>query len=164
MVHCSLLRLGLVSRRPVMNSPVDPCLLPCQHQNGTMEQWKKVALSDESSLFLHVYDCVCMYLGKELVPECPMKGSDGNMGSVVLESLVRQYMCIFLWCFHLNIIADLVHLFNEVVFLFQQDHTIMVQGVHLAFKFLHLSPVGHWWSVLYQLSHPRKPRLTSLGI
>jgi len=61
-VHHSLLRMGLYSCRPVRV----PMLTPghhrkhqqwvCEHQNWTIEQWKKVAWSDESRFLLHHMD------------------------------------------------------------------------------------------------------------
>lgn len=61
-VQCSLLSVGLCSRRLVIVSILTPIHLQKHlqrarsHQNWTIEQWRKVAWSDEYQLLLHHMD------------------------------------------------------------------------------------------------------------
>ena len=75
-VHRRLLHIGLSSRRVSMLIPVHRqkrLQWACEHQNWTMEQWKKLAWSDELCFFCLLFffyimwmaGCVCVvYLGK----------------------------------------------------------------------------------------------------
>ena len=143
-VHRSLLRMGLRSRRPVRV----PMLTPVhrrkrlqwarERQNWTMEQWKKVAWSDESRFLLHHVDGrvrVRCLPGEEMAPGCTMGRRQAGGGSVMLWAM-------FCWetlgpgihvdvtltrTTYLNIVADQVHPFMATVFpdgsgLFQQDN------------------------------------------
>ncbi|KAK3568332.1 hypothetical protein QTP86_004231 [Hemibagrus guttatus] len=132
------------SRRPVWM----PMLTPVhrqkrqqwarEHQNWTMEQWKKVTWSDESRFPLrHVDGRVHVRLlpGEHMAPGCTMGRRRAGGGSVLLWSM-------FCWetlgpavhvavtvtrSTYLSIVADHVHPFMETLFpdgcvLFQQDN------------------------------------------
>ena len=72
-VHRTLLCMGLRSHRPVRMPMMTPVhrrkhlQWARERRNWTLEQWKKVAWSDESRFLLDHVDAVCMcavYLGK----------------------------------------------------------------------------------------------------
>ncbi|KAJ8417445.1 hypothetical protein AAFF_G00286720 [Aldrovandia affinis] len=143
-VHCSLLRMGLHSHRPVRV----PMLTPVhrrkrlhwapERQNWTMEQWKKVGWSEESRFLLHHVDGrvrVHRLPGEEMAPGYTMGRKQAGGGSVMLWAM-------FCWetlgpgihvdvtltrTTYLNIVANQVHPFMATVFpdssgLFQQDN------------------------------------------
>ena len=92
-VHRTLLRMGLRSRRPVRV----PMMIPahrgkhlqwaCERRNWTLEQWKKVAWSDESRFLLDHVDGhvrVCRLPGEVIAPGCTMGRRQAGAGSVML--------------------------------------------------------------------------------
>lgn len=142
-VHRSLLRLGLRSRRSVRVPMLTPVHCPTrqewvdEHQNWTMEQWKKVAWSGESCFLLHQVDgqvCVRRLPVEHTAPGCTTEKKQADGGSLMLWAM-------FCWetlgpavhvdvtlthTTYLSIVADHVSPFMEAVFpdgsgFFQQD-------------------------------------------
>uniref|UniRef100_A0AAY5KPB9 Tc1-like transposase DDE domain-containing protein n=1 Tax=Esox lucius TaxID=8010 RepID=A0AAY5KPB9_ESOLU len=144
-VHRTLLRMGLRRRSPdgvPMMTP-DHCRKRLQwaheRRNWTLEQWKKVAWSDESHFLLHHVDGrvrVRRLPGEVMAPECTEEREQAGGGSVMLWAT-------FCWetlgpgihvdvnltdAAYLNIVADQLHPFMAMVFpdgsgLFQQDNS-----------------------------------------
>ena len=92
-VHHTLLRMGLRSRRSVRVPMITP--VHCQkqlqwareHQNWTLEQWKKVAWSDEPRFLSdHVdgRDRVRRLPGEVMAPGCAVGRRQAGGGSVML--------------------------------------------------------------------------------
>ncbi|ROL55078.1 hypothetical protein DPX16_21082 [Anabarilius grahami] len=86
--------MGLHSRRPVRVLMLTPVhrqkhqQWACEHQNLTTEQWKKVALSDESRFLLHHVDGrvrVRLLSGEHMAPGCTM-----GSGSSEVHALTGQ--------------------------------------------------------------------------
>jgi len=95
-VHCTLLRMGLRSRRQVRVPMITPvhrrkCLQWArEHQNWTLEQWKKVAWSDESHFLLDHVDGrvrVCRLPGEVMAPGCTVGRRQAGGGSVMLWAM-----------------------------------------------------------------------------
>ncbi|KAK3522147.1 hypothetical protein QTP70_026962 [Hemibagrus guttatus] len=126
----SLLRMGPHSRRPVRVPMLTPVhRRKCQqwareHQNWTMEQWKKVSWSDESCFLLH-----------HMAPGCTMGRRRAGRGSVMLWAMFcwetlgpAIHVDVTVTCStYLSIAADHLHPFMETLFpdgcdLLQQDN------------------------------------------
>ncbi|KAK3518727.1 hypothetical protein QTP70_009665 [Hemibagrus guttatus] len=143
-VHRSLLRMGLRRRRQVRVPKLTPVhrqkrlQWAREHQNWTLEQWKKVAWSNVSCFLLHHTDGrvrVHRLPVAEMAPRCTLESSQADGGSVMIWTM-------FCWeslgpgihvdvtltpTTYLDIIAEHVHPFMKMVFpdgsgFFQQDN------------------------------------------
>ena len=92
-VHRTLLRMGLRSRRPVRVAIMTPvhrrkCLQWArERRNWTLEQWKKVAWSDESSFLLNSRLRVRRIPGEVMAPGCTVGRRQAGGGSVMLWAM-----------------------------------------------------------------------------
>ena len=95
-VHRTLLRMGLRSRRPVrvlMMTPVHRrkrLQWARESRNWTLEQWKKVAWSDESRFLLDQVDSrvhVPRLPGEVMAPGCTVGRRQAGGGSVMLWAM-----------------------------------------------------------------------------
>uniref|UniRef100_A0A3Q3JTD4 Transposase Tc1-like domain-containing protein n=1 Tax=Monopterus albus TaxID=43700 RepID=A0A3Q3JTD4_MONAL len=142
-VHRSLLRMGLCSRRPVRLPVLTPVLhqkrlqWAREHQNWTMEKWKKVAWSGESRFLLHHVDGqvhVRRLPEEELTPGSTTGRWQARGDSVMIWAMfcwetlgpVIHVDITLTRTTYLNIVADQVHPFMAKVFpdgsgFFQQD-------------------------------------------
>ncbi|GFX21721.1 transposase domain containing protein [Trichonephila clavipes] len=108
-----------------------------EHQDWSMDQWERVALSDESRFVIHPADGrirIRRLPGKQLLPQCTVGHTQTGGGSIML-------LGTFSWAFlgpvvvveqtnnatgYLNIIADQLHRYMASVFpagngMFQQE-------------------------------------------
>ncbi|GBN03595.1 Transposable element Tcb2 transposase [Araneus ventricosus] len=143
-VQRTLLRIGLRSRR-LISAPMLTSVhrkkrraFALQHKHWTLEQWEKVAFSDESRFLLHWIDGrwrICRETSENKLPETIVGRRQGGGGNVMV-------WVMFSWhalgplnrvegtlnsCVYLSIVADQVHPYMATMYpandgVFQQDN------------------------------------------
>ncbi|GBM27677.1 Transposable element Tc1 transposase [Araneus ventricosus] len=139
-VHGTKLDMGLCSRRPTRVALLTKLRLQWtrEHRGWTMDEWKRVAWSDESRFLIHHVDGrvrVRSLPGEQLLPSCAAGHTQAGGGVIMLWGtfswaamlpvfVVEQTMKA---ANYLNIIADQLHPYMAFVFptgngIFQQDN------------------------------------------